>query len=85
MLWAFVDEAYNYDALYEKFYFYYAELPDDSLSDADWDTFGAIHEKMDFVAEDADGASRRDGWISGGEYRGWLRTFLKSHFPQVKP
>ena len=70
----------DYEALYKNFYFQHADLPDDSLSDADWDTFGAIHEKMDMVAEDPDGASRRDGWISSEEYRKWLRRFLESHF-----
>ncbi len=80
MLWGFLNRAYDYDALYKKFYFHYADdLQDDSLRDADWDAFGAIHEKMDFVAEDPDMASRRVGWISSEEYRQWLRAFLESH------
>ena len=80
MLWAFLDGVCDYDTLYKNLYFRYADLPDDSLSDADWDRFGAIHEKMDMVAEEPDEASRRDGWISSGEYRKWLKTFLESHF-----
>jgi hypothetical protein len=80
MLFGFLNGAYDYDALYKKFYFHYADdLHDDSLSDADWDAFGAIHEKMDLVAENPDTASRRDGWISSEEYRRWLRAFLESH------
>jgi hypothetical protein len=79
MLRAFLDGKSEYDALYKNFYFHYADdLQGDALSDADWDTFGAIHEKMDFVAEDPDAASRRDGWVSSEEYRKWLRKFLES-------
>jgi hypothetical protein len=79
MLWAYLNGASNYDALYKKFYFHYADLPDDALTDADSDTFGVIHEKMDFVAEKPDAVSRRDGWISSEEYRKWLRALLESH------
>src|SRR2546425_10775393 len=80
MLWAYLNRACNYDTLYKKFYFRYADLQDDYLSDADSDAFAAIHEKLDFVAENPDSMSRRDGWISSEEYRKWMRAFLEGNF-----
>src|SRR2546428_12293876 len=80
MLWAYLNGACNYDTLYKKFYFRYADLHDDSLSVADSDAFGAIHEKMDYVVENPDSMSRLDGWISSEEYRKWLRAFAESNF-----
>jgi hypothetical protein len=73
----------DFATFYETFYFHYADdLSDESLSNEDWHFFGAIHEKLDFVAEDPDPQSRKDGWISVGEFRGWLGDLLSRQPPR---
>ena len=73
------------DEFYRQFYFRYADLPEESMSAKDWDFFGPIHEKLDFVAENPDKLSRRDGWISSSEFKAWLADFLTDHgqYPQI--
>lgn len=72
-------ERWKFSNFFNDFYFYYAdELPEDALNNQDTDYFGAIHEKLDFVAPDEpDSESRRYGWISAKEFRNWLDEKLR--------
>jgi hypothetical protein len=75
----YVRGSLSFAEFHERFYYHYVnELVDDSLSRLDWDFFGKIHEKMDFVAPDPDQASRADGWISTKEFKAWVGERLKS-------
>ncbi len=77
MLRAYLSGASAFDSFYKRFYFYFVdEIHGDALSEADWEFFGAIHDKLDFVAETVDPISRADGWISAKEFKQWLRDYL---------
>lgn len=78
-LWAFRRAEYGLDALYKEFYFYYMDLPDDSLRDEDWELFSQIAEKMDWTADNPGREARQVGWISTDEFPTWLSGFLASH------
>jgi len=55
------------------------DLPDGGLSEADFDFFAAVHEKLQWTGRDPSAESRQSGWIDYEEFRGWLGEQLAEH------
>lgn len=54
------------------------EIPDSALNEQQWNLYGAIHEKSEWVAEDPVLQDRRDGWLDAEEFRVWLKRIQDS-------
>ena len=61
------------DEFRRRFYDYYVDvLPEWALTDRERRFFGAVQEKLDWVDEQPDAASRADGWVDHAEFQRWL-------------
>jgi hypothetical protein len=54
--------------------FYLEKAQDDALSEANWDFFGAIQEKLDWIDEKPDPESKNYGWLNHDQYVLWARV-----------
>jgi hypothetical protein len=54
--------------------FFLEKIPDDALSEDDWEFFGAIQEKLDWTDPIPDPESQKDGWLNYGQYVDWVRS-----------
>ena len=62
------------DEFRENYYdFYLEDVPDDSLSDAEFDFFGSVQEKLDWVDEFPDIESQNAGWLNHEQFVVWVK------------
>ena len=61
------------------------DLPDGALSEADFDFFAAIHEKLEWTGRDPSAESRQSGWIDYEEFRAWVSEQLAEHLRRASP
>jgi len=56
-------------AYVRRFYEYYVEVvPDDGLTEREFDLFGSLHEALDWTAPGPSDSDRSDGWLDYDEY-----------------
>lgn len=58
----------------EAYYdFYVEEVPEDAMSDRDYEFFGGLQEKLDWTSPFPSDDERVWGWIDYEEYVGWVK------------
>ena len=57
--------------------YYLTTIPDDGLTDAEWDYYTVVHEKLELTSEDPDALDRADGWIDESQLRRWLADHVR--------
>jgi hypothetical protein len=65
---------------FEKNYydFYVEDVPEDGLTDNEFEFYGEIQEKIDWVDEDP-GLDRQYGYITPNEYKVWLEEYINNN------
>jgi hypothetical protein len=53
--------------------FYLEKVPDGVLSEADWDFFGEVQEKLDWTTWEPDPEEQKYGWLNYDQYVAWVR------------
>jgi hypothetical protein len=55
------------------------DQPDGALSEADFDFFAAVYERLEWTGRDPSAESRQSGWIDYEEFRAWVGEQLAEH------
>jgi hypothetical protein len=64
----------------DRYYdFYLEEVPDDVMSDRDYEFFGKLHEKLDWTGPCPSHEERSWGWIDYAEYIAWAKEELEKY------
>lgn len=58
---------------------YVEEVPEDGLSETDYEFFGKLHEKLDWTAVSPSDEERLWGWINFDDYREWAAKQLAEY------
>ena len=75
---------WDFDMFARTFYaFYVDEVPADAaMTDDEWEYFGFVQERLDYVAETPSPEDRKHGWHTPAEYLEWLQV-VRPTFPRM--
>lgn len=81
---AFLGSRLSLPEFESRFSSIYLSLPDEAFSDAEWEMYTEVHEKIEVTSDTVAEEDRRDGWIDADELRAWIRRDLRSNYGWVR-
>lgn len=80
LLRAFLDASLTLGEFESQFSAVYLSLPDDAFSDAEWEMYTEVHDKLEITSNSVSDDDRHDGWIDADDLRAWIRRDLRRSY-----